>query len=104
MAVEQHMQHPWDRALAFLGVTGGRWEEVGAMRWDEIEGDFWVPPPERYKTEMPYVLPLSSVVQRILRETPPIGPFVFGVVGRSRLSGWSGGKARLDSHVRIKHW
>lgn len=80
-----------------LILTGQRREEIGGLRWSEIERGSIVLPPERTKNSRQHEVPLSRQAKAILeRQSKRKGrDFVFGI-GELGFSGWSDCKARLD--------
>jgi integrase len=80
-----------------LILTGQRREEIGGLRWSEIERGLIVLPPERTKNSRQHEVPLSRQAKAILeRQSKRKGrDFVFGI-GELGFSGWSDCKARLD--------
>jgi integrase len=83
--------------VRLLILTGQRREEIGSLRWSEINGDRIVLPPERTKNSRQHEVPLSSQAQAILSRQPRRKgrDFIFGI-GEAGFSGWSDCKARLD--------
>jgi integrase len=83
--------------VRLLILTGQRREEVGGLRWSEIDRDRIVLSPERTKNSRQHEVPLSSQAQAILSRQPRRKgrDFVFGI-GEAGFSGWSDCKARLD--------
>ncbi len=95
---------PFGPLLRLLLLTGQRREEVGAMRWAEVDLDagLWTLPRERAKNARAHAVPLSPQAVAILREVTRIevegAPgFVFTVTGSTPVSGWSRAKARVDA-------
>ena len=90
----------YSRIVRMLLLTGCRREEIGGLRWDEIERDVITLGRDRTKTGAVQEvflgpLALAQLPEREDRE------FVFGR-GRSNgagFSGWSKSKARLDAAV-----
>ena len=56
------MGWPFGRAVQMLILTGARREEVGAMRWSEIDlaAKIWTLPAERAKNGVEHVIPLAA--------------------------------------------
>jgi integrase len=85
--------------VRLLILTGQRREEVGGLRWSEL--DFGraliVLPPERTKNRRQHEVPLSRQAKAILERQPKRKgrDFIFGI-GELGFSGWSDCKARLD--------
>src|SRR5262249_34361895 len=83
--------------VRLLLLTGQRREEVGSLRWSEIERGLIVLPPERTKNSRQHEVPLSRQVKAIIERQPKRKgrDFIFGI-GELGFSGWSDCKARLD--------
>jgi integrase len=97
------MAYPFGPAVRLLILTGARREEVGAMRWSEIdlEGKIWTLPAGRAKNNVEHVVPLSDPALSLIRSLPRIGraAFVFTTTGETAVSGWSNAKANLDDAI-----
>lgn len=91
-------EYPFGQAFQLLILTGARRQEIGALRWAEIEKDTIVLKGERTKTNEPRKIPLSIEAYRVLGATPKIGTggFVFTGTGDTPVSGWSKAKRMLD--------
>ncbi|SDX55552.1 tyrosine-type recombinase/integrase [Thiocapsa roseopersicina] len=100
-----------------LMMTGQRREEVGGMRWSEIDGETWTLPDERTKNHREHIVHLSAAVLAILKERKAEqeamgikSEFVFttGIQRKgnppSSFSGWSKSKERLDRRAEIAAW
>lgn len=89
-----------------LILTGQRREEVGGMRWSELdlEAAMWSLPSERTKNGLPHLVPLPRQAVEILQRFVPQEEkekdrkFVFGK-GEGAYSGWSRSKKRLDRKI-----
>jgi integrase len=90
-----------------LFLTGQRREEVGGMRWSELDlkEKLWSLPSDRTKNGRPHDVPLTGPVLQILasRDRPTDRDFVFGK-GKGPFSGWSKAKASLDSKTGLRDW
>lgn len=90
------------RIIKLLLLTGCRREEIGALRWDEINLDTGrlTIPGTRTKNSRTLELPLPAVAIEILASVPRQEgrDFVFGRSGGS-FSGWSAAKLRLDARI-----
>jgi len=94
--------------VRLLILTGQRREEIGGLRWSEVDFDrgLIVFPPERTKNKRLHELPLSSQARAMLeriaakawKQSATARPFVFGE-GQRGFSGWGYGKARLDERI-----
>jgi integrase len=91
--------------IRLLLLTGQRREEVGGMRWPELDLDRarWTLPPERTKNRRPHHIPLSKQAVAILAARPRIEgrEAVFGRSDGKGFSGWSKCKQRLDADVAL---
>jgi integrase len=83
--------------VRLLVLTGQRREEVGGLRWSEIERGLIVLPPDRTKNSRQHEVPLSRQAKAIIeRQLKRKGrDLIFGI-GEAGFSGWSDCKARLD--------
>jgi integrase len=96
-----------DRIVRLLILAGCRRDEVGGMRWAEIEGSTWTLPGVRAKNGLPNELPLPALAiaqlppRRMIKvdgEAPRPRETVFGKL-QTGFSGWSRCKARLDGRL-----
>lgn len=96
---------PFGPALRLLMLTGGRKEEICALRWSEIADDAISLPGERSKNAEPRIIPLSAPAQQLIAALPRIGDsaLVFTTTGRTSISGWSKIKRLLDDKVAEIH-
>jgi len=89
--------------VRLLLLTGQRREEIGGLRWSEIEFDrgLIVFPPARTKDRREHSLPLSRQAAAILRAQPhrKDRDLIFGY-GKGGFSGWSDCKANLDEALQ----
>ncbi|MGO4572901.1 tyrosine-type recombinase/integrase [Microvirga sp. 2TAF3] len=90
------------RIVRLLILTGQRRDEVGDMRWSELDLDkaLWTIPRERTKNGLTHEVPLSPLAVEILRSVPRREgrELVFGE-GEGGFSGWSKSKTRLDNRI-----
>jgi integrase len=89
--------------IKLLIVTGCRRQEVGSMRWDELQPEkgLWIIPRERTKNGKAHTLPLPEMAWSIIATVPRWhdGAFVFG-----RTAGfqqWAPHKRALDQRAGI---
>jgi len=87
--------------VQFLLLTATRRMEAAAMRRNEVAGNEWIIPQERYKTGLELVIPLSPSAKTVLAAVPKIGKsgFVFTTDGKRSLSGFSKFKRQFDAKV-----
>ena len=102
------MAYPFGPAIRLLILTGARREEVGAMRWSEVDfaAEVWTLPAARAKNSIEQVVPLSNSAIDILKSLPRIGrsSFVFTTTGETSISGWSRAKTTLDAASGVAGW
>jgi integrase len=92
--------------IRLLMLTGSRREEIGDLRWSEIDFEqaTILLPSWRTKSDRPHLIPLSGPVLAILRSRPRVGSdgqpstFVFGTAERG-FQDWSGSKRDLDARL-----
>lgn len=81
-----------------LILTAQRRDEVGGMRWREIdlERRMWSIPRQRAKNSRAHEVHLCALAVEIIANLPRLGDLVFTTTGSTPPSGWSRAKARLD--------
>src|SRR5262249_2383812 len=104
--------------LKLLLLTGARRDEIGSLRWSEVDPDdatITLPPP-RTKNRREHIIPLSSPALALLaaqpRRTSADGAprdHVFGNGLERGFQGWSKSKAELDARIAradrgVKGW
>jgi integrase len=94
--------------VRLLLLSAQRREEVGGLRWPEIDFDRGVIslPPERTKNTRPHEIPMSTSVRAILAARPRTDrPFVFGR-SEGSFSAWATSKQLLDQRLggSVAHW
>jgi integrase len=92
--------------VKLLILTAARRNEVGSLRWDELDPEtgVWVVAPARTKSGRPLALPLPELAWSIIAEIPrwQNGTFVFG---RMRgFTSWAFQKHAFDQRAGIKPW
>jgi integrase len=97
------------RIIRLLILTACRRQEVGGMRWSELEKGTWTIPGSRTKNKKAHVLPITPMMQDIIEPIDDEGqPRVPRVVGRDPLFGeraevgytkWSHDKPALDERL-----
>lgn len=107
----------YGRIVRLLILTGQRREEVGAMRWSELDltpgKALWRLPSSRTKNNLPHDVPLSEAAVAILQDAPrrevpgtagaEERDLIFGE-GKGAFQGWSNAKSSLDARIRIAPW
>jgi integrase len=88
----------YSRIVRLLVLTGQRREEIGGLRWVEVDAKERVIrlPAERCKNGRAHEVPLSDLAWSILADQPVTGAHVFGPHGFSQ---WSRGKRELDQRL-----
>src|SRR5262249_611320 len=88
--------------VKLLALTGQRRDEIGSLRWREVDFDKAVIalPPERTKNSRPHDVPLSDAALGILKARPRHAgsEYVF-TTGANGFRGWSNYKTLLDSRI-----
>jgi integrase len=89
------------RIVQLLLLSGCRREEIGGLKWSEVNFDTGIMtiPGTRTKNRRTLELPLPGSAIEILGSVPRNGEFVFGRREGTSYSGWSAGKLRLDSRI-----
>jgi integrase len=96
---------PYWQALRLLILTGARREEIGRLKWSEIQGDTVYLSGARTKNGEPHLIPLSDPARELLRNLPRIaGEYVFTITGDKPLGNWSRAKERLDAACGVNGW
>jgi integrase len=98
-------ENDYGRIVRLLLLTGCWRNELGDLRWSEIdlEARTITLPRARTKNSQEHVLPLSDAAMAILRAMPRRGDrdHVFGL-GQGGFSGWSRAKGALDGRTKLK--
>jgi integrase len=95
--------------IKLLALTGQRRDEIGQLRWDEVDHDRAVItlPPLRTKNGRQHTIPLAARARGILtarwERRDPDRALVFGV-GQGGFNGWADCKRRLDDEIKLPHW
>lgn len=95
------IEYPFGPMFRLLILTGARRDEMGSLRWSEIDGDVIRLSGERTKNGEPHDIPLSPEALDIIKGLPRIGhnmggEFVFTTTGDTPVSGFSKAKRLLD--------
>lgn len=99
----QQLGFPFGPIFRLLVATMQRREEVGGMRWMEVDLDraLWTIPASRAKNGLAHNVPLNDLALAELRPLADLKGegLVFSTTGSTAPSGWSKAKARLDSSL-----
>jgi integrase len=89
---------PFGPLFKLLLLTAQRRDEVGGMRWSEIDIDkqTWTIPRERAKSDRAHVVHLPAPAIEIIEALPRTGELVFSATGTTAVSGYSRAKVRID--------
>jgi integrase len=91
--------------VKLLLLTGQRRDEIGSMRWSEIDrkAKTFTLPAERAKNNRKHVVPLSDLAMEVIDSIDERAgrDLVFGT-GERGYSGWSNSKVALDQVVELK--
>jgi integrase len=88
----------FSRIVRLCLLTGCRREEIGGLRWDEVQSDQLRIGTERMKGGVAHELPLLPAITATLPVQHGSAGCVFGRRGNG-FSGWSKGKAALDAKL-----
>lgn len=89
----------YSRIVRLCLLTGCRREEIGGLRWDEIQDDRIVFGVGRMKGKLAHEIALLPMISAVLPERPQKAEgFVFGRRGTG-FSGYSDGKEKLDAKL-----
>jgi integrase len=93
----------YGRAVKLLIFTGCRRQEIGGMRWSELDAErgTWTLPATRSKNGKAHTLPLSPAAWGIINGVPRMASRdqLFGVSAGRGFSAWAQGKAGLDRRL-----
>src|SRR5258706_10085184 len=91
----------YSRIVRLCLLTACRREEIGRLRWDEIQDDRIVIGPERMKGNLAHEIALLPMIFAALPKRPDdTRSFVFGRGGIG-FSGWSKSKIDLDAKLAV---
>jgi len=94
--------------LKLLLLTGCRRDEIGGLRWSEIDlnARTITLPGSRTKNKQEHVIPLSDMAMSVLAGIPKRDgrEFVFGRTMGAGFSGWSSAKREFDEVCQIEAW
>lgn len=100
------MPYPFGPLIELLFATGQRRDEVGGLRWEEVDRATatWTLPAARAKNDTAHIVPLNAfaiaIIDRVAGgEAWPRRGYVFTTTGHSPISGYSKAKAAFDARV-----
>jgi integrase len=98
----------YGKVVRLLILTAGRREEIGGMRWGEIDLDkgIWTLPAERSKNHRQHALPLTPTMRGIIESVPRMvsREHLFGEHSPKGFGAWNDGKAALDHRSGVRNW
>ena len=98
----------YGRIVRLLILTGARRQEVGGMRWNELDREqgIWTIPSERAKNGRAHALPLPTMAWEIIERIPQRADVehLFGRGGRQGFVGFQKSKRMLDGRLMLSHW
>lgn len=103
----EQMGWPFGSLFQLLLVTGQREDEVGGMRWSDVdlERALWTLPREASKSDRLNQVPLPQLAIDVLGKLPRTGSeLVFSTTGTTPVSGFSKAKARCDRLSDLTGW
>jgi integrase len=105
-AADAELAYPFGDAIRLLILTGARREEIGQLRWSEIDGDTIHLEGARTKNGERHDIPLSAPARALLEGLPKMSEcdFVFSSFGTKPIAAWGIAKERLDAIVQIEPW
>ena len=94
---------PYGPAFQLLILTGARREEIGQLKWSEIDGNVIRLEGSRTKNGEPHNIPLSTAARAIIEKLPRVSgsDFVFTFTGAVPVSGWSTAKIEIDDYAAV---
>ena len=99
---------PYGPIVRLLLATGQRRNEVGAIRWPELdlEGKTWRLPKERTKGNRDHTVPLNGLALEMLKTCHRIEgrDCIFATRKETAFSGWSKAKHQLDTRSGVQDW
>jgi len=90
----------YGRIIRLCLCLGCRRQEVGSMRWSEIQNDIWTIPGSRTKNHREHRLPILGLAAEIIEDTPRMAgrDLLFGQGGNG-FTGWSTGWTTLAERI-----
>jgi integrase len=100
------LAYPLRQLYRLLLLTGVRLREAANAPWAEfdLERRVWVVEPERFKSDIRHVVPLSDQAMQLLDELPRCGPYLFSLDGKRPINSFSKSKKRLDALMGVEDW
>jgi integrase len=101
----ESFKKPWGPYVRLLLLTGARRAELGNLKWQEVNGDIFIPG-SRYKSGKDFLLPLSKAARAVLAEVPRIKgcDYVFTTDAIGPVTSFSNFKTEFDAACGVKDW
>jgi len=90
--------------VRFLILTALRRNEAAGLKRSELVNGDLIIPPERYKTGLELVIPLSRAAREIIEALPGDGYLFTTDGGRTHLQGFGKLKAKLEAELGFEFW
>jgi integrase len=100
----ERLDYPYGPAFQLLTLTGARREEIGRLRWSEIDGDTIKLEGSRTKNGEAHNIPLSPAARAVLDKLPRRGEYVFSLNGYGPVASWPTAKRDLDDFAGVSDW
>jgi integrase len=99
----------YGRIIRLLILLGSRRQEIGGMRWSEIDLDAgtWTLPADRSKNKRPHTITLPPTAVAIINSVPQTArDHLFGARSDAGFVSWNYGKVQLDRRLgdAVKSW
>jgi integrase len=101
------LAYPYRQLYRLLLLTGTRLREAANAPWTEfgdLDRRLWVIEPERFKSDIRHIVPLSDQAMQVIEELPRCGPYLFSFNGTSPINSFSKSKERLDQLMGVSDW
>src|SRR5262245_60188638 len=97
------MGWPYGPAFQLLALTGARRDEIGKLRWSEVDGGEIKLEGSRTKNGEPHIIPLSTAARAVLDSAPRIAgsDSVFTISGTGPAADWSAAKLEIDDYAPL---
>jgi integrase len=101
--------YPYGHFTRALMLSGQRLSNVAQMRWDEIEGDIWTIPRDKFKatrTEKAkaHEVPMSFALQALIQTIPKTSSYVFSLRYGKPITAGSRQKDRIARLSNVADW
>ena len=102
------MGYPFCPIFQLLTATGQRLNEVASMTWADVDlkKKIWTIEADDNKPERLHMVPLSPLAMSIIESVPRMSEtgYLFTTTGKTPVSGFSKGKAKIDKLSEVSGW